>query len=163
MIRPLAQSSVGLDVHQAEIIATLLQERPDGTLHKQIREFPTFSQDLEALANWLQSVNPELVAMESTGIYWKPVYEALESVDIVPWLVNAYHIKKVPGRKSDVQDSEWLAELARCGLLKASFVPPKDFRQLRLLTRYRRKLSGVYSSEKNRLHKMLENCGIKLP
>ncbi|MBF0240614.1 MAG: IS110 family transposase [SAR324 cluster bacterium] len=100
--------------------------------------------------------------MESTGIYWKQVYESLENVGIIPWVVNAYHIKKVPGRKTDVQDSEWLAELARCGLLKASFVPPKDFRQLRMLTRYRKKLSGTLSSEKNRLYKILESCGIKL-
>lgn len=162
MIQPLAQSSVGLDIHRAVIVATMLHENRDGQISKKVKEFETFSQDLEELAQWLKQLNPELVVMESTGIYWKQVYESLENVGIIPWVVNAYHIKKVPGRKSDVQDSEWLAELARCGLLKASFVPPKDFRQLRLLTRYRKKLSGVLSSEKNRLHKILESCGIKL-
>ncbi len=162
MIQPLAQSSAGLDIHRAVIVATVLHENRDGQISKKVKEFETFSQDLEELAQWLKQLNPELVVMESTGIYWKQVYESLENVGIIPWVVNAYHIKKVPGRKSDVQDSEWLAELARCGLLKASFVPPKDFRQLRLLTRYRKKLSGVLSSEKNRLHKILESCGIKL-
>ena len=162
MIQPLAQSSAGLDIHRAVIVATVLHENRDGQISKKVKEFETFSQDLEELAQWLKQLNPKLVVMESTGIYWKQVYESLENVGIIPWVVNAYHIKKVPGRKSDVQDSEWLAELACCGLLKASFVPPKDFRQLRLLTRYRKKLSGVLSSEKNRLHKILESCGIKL-
>lgn len=128
MIQPLSQSSAGLDIHREIIVATVLQDQPDGKISKQVKAFKTFSEDLEELANWLKSLNPEIVAMESTGIYWKQVYESLEKVEIIPWVVNAYHIKKVPGRKTDIQDSEWLAELARCGLLKASFVPPKEFR-----------------------------------
>ncbi|MBF0234564.1 MAG: IS110 family transposase [Desulfamplus sp.] len=162
MIQPLSKSSAGLDVHREIIVATVLQEQPDGTVNKTVKEFATFSRNLEELARWLTSLNPEIVVMESTGVYWMQVYETLETAGMIPWVVNAYHIKRVPGRKTDVQDSEWLAELARCGLLRASFIPPKDFRQLRLLTRYRRKLSGVLSSEKNRLHKILESCGIKL-
>ncbi len=108
MIQPLAQSSAGLDIHRAVIVATVLHENRDGQISKKVKEFETFSQDLEELAQWLKQLNPELVVMESTGIYWKQVYESLENVGIIPWVVNAYHIKKVPGRKSDVQDSEWL-------------------------------------------------------
>jgi transposase len=100
--------------------------------------------------------------MESTGVYWKAVYEEIEDVGVKVIVVNAQHIKRVPGRKTDVADSEWLAELARCGLLRASFIPPKDLRQLRLLTRYRMKMSGYLSSEQNRLHKVLDDGGIKL-
>jgi transposase len=100
--------------------------------------------------------------MESTGIFWKAVYAALEDAGIEGRVVNARHVKQVPGRKTDVCDSEWLAELGRCGLLRHSFIPPGDLRELRLLTRYRRKLTGVLASEKNRLHKILDDAGIRL-
>jgi transposase len=117
---------------------------------------------LKILAEWLKASEVELAVMESTGIYWKTVYEVLEEYGLKVFVVNARHVKNVPGRKTDVGDSEWLAELARCGLLRASFIPPRDLRQLRLLCRYRIKLAGYLSGEKNRLHKVLEDCGIRL-
>lgn len=126
------------------------------------REFSTFCDDLQKLAKWLYESEIELAVMESTGVYWKCVYAEIEELGVPCYVVNARHVKNVPGRKTDVLDSEWLAELARCGLLRPSFVPPKDFREIRLLTRYRKKLTGMQSSEKNRLHKVLESGGIKL-
>jgi len=103
-----------------------------------------------------------LAVMESTSVYWKAVYEALEDVKVPAIVVNARHVKNVPGRKTDVIDSEWLAELGRFGLLRGSFIPCRDIREIRLLTRYRGKLCGMLSSEKNRLHKVLDDCGIRL-
>ena len=111
---------------------------------------------------WLYESQIELAVMESTGIYWKCVYEELEELGVPCYVVNARHVKNVPGRKTDVSDSTWLAELARCGLLRPSFIPPRDFREIRMLTRYRKKLTGMQSAEKNRLHKVLESSGIKL-
>jgi transposase len=162
MIEAIARSCAGLDVHKGVVTCTLLKEDSQGVLVKETREFPTFRRQLEELAGWLKSAEVELAVMESTGIYWKAVYEALEDAGLKVFVVNAMHVKKVPGRKTDVQDSEWLAELARCGLLRASFIPPKDLRQLRLLTRYRSKLSGYLAGEKNRLHKILDDCGVRL-
>ena len=100
--------------------------------------------------------------MESTGIYWKSVYAHLENAGVRAWVVNAHSIKYVPGRKTDMADSEWLAVLARFGLVRASFIPPKDLRELRLISRYRRKFSAMCASEVNRLHKVLDDGGIKL-
>ena len=162
MIRPIAKSAAGLDVHKAVVVCTLIKEDSEGRIIKKTREFKTFHADLLSLSKWLKDEDAEIVAMESTGIYWKSIYEAIEDAGVKGFVVNARHIKNVPGRKTDVQDSEWIAELARCGLLKASFIPPRDIRQLRLLTRYRRKISGMLISEKNRLHKLLESMGIKL-
>lgn len=162
MIEGLAKSSAGIDVHRKMIVCTVLKENFEGQLVKATKEYATYRKDLLALGKWLKELDVEIAVMESTGIYWKSVYEALEDNEVKAYVVNARHIKNVPGRKTDVQDSEWLAELARCGLLRASFIPPRDLRELRLLTRYRRKLSGILSGEKNRLHKILESCGIKL-
>jgi transposase len=114
------------------------------------------------LVGWLGEHRVELVVMESTGIYWKSVYAHLEAAGIPALVVNARHVKNVPGRKTDVADSEWLAQLARFGLMRGSFIPPKDLRELRLVSRYRRKLSGMLAGEKNRLHKLLDDAGIKL-
>ena len=162
MIEPIVKCSAGLDVHRDIVVCTILKELSDGSLHKQTREYSTFRQQLKQLAQWLEENEVALAVMESTGIYWKAVYEEIEDVGVRVIVVNAQHIKKVPGRKTDVADSEWLAELARCGLLRASFIPPKDLRELRLLTRYRIKISGYLSSEKNRLHKVLDDSGIRL-
>jgi len=162
MIRPISKSAAGLDVHKAVVVCTLIQEQSNGCLSKESREYKAFNADLLNLAKWLKTEEVQTVAMESTGIYWKKVYEAIEDIGIKSDVVNARHIKNVPGRKTDISDSEWIAELARCGLLKPSFIPPKDIRQLRLLTRYRKKLSGVLTAEKNRMHKILETMGIKL-
>ena len=115
-----------------------------------------------AMALWLLELQVDLVVMESTGIYWKSAYSHLERAGIFAMVVNAHFIKHVPGRKTDMCDSEWLAVLARFGLVRASFIPPKDLRELRLISRYRRKLSGMLASETNRLHKVLDDGGIKL-
>ena len=152
----------GIDIHRKMLVCTVLKEKSDGKLQKTTREYSTFHKDLVELSRWLRSEKVEVVSMESTGIYWKAVYEALEDEGIETYVVNARHIKNVPGRKTDVKDSEWLAELVRCGLLRASFIPPRDLRELRMLTRYRWKLKGCLSGEKNRLHKILDDCGIKL-
>lgn len=162
MIGPIVRCSAGLDVHKEVVVCTVLKETAEGSLEKETREYAAFREDLQALASWLAQTGVELAAMESTGVYWKSVYEALETHGVPVYVVNARHVKKVPGRKTDVLDSEWLAELARCGLLRPSFIPPKDLRELRLLTRYRQQLSGVLAGERNRLHKILDDAGIRL-
>ena len=151
----------GLDVHQATVVACLLILLADGKVKKQIRSFGTTTRDLLALRDWLQAEGCGHVAMESTGVYWKPVYAILEGVFEVI-VANAQRIRKVPGRKTDVKDAEWIADLLMHGLLKPSFVPPKPIRELRDLTRYRRKLVESRSSERNRLLKLLETANIKL-
>jgi transposase len=154
--------AAGLDVHKNIIVSTVLLVQPDRTTKKFTREFKSFRQDLASMATWLKTFDLQLVVMESTSVYWRTPFEALEQAGIPAWVVNAKHVKNVPGRKTDVRDSEWLAELAICGLLRASFIPPQDLRELRMLTRYRRKLSGMLSAEKNRLQKILEDGGIRL-
>jgi transposase len=156
------KSCAGLDVHRAQVVCTLIKEESEERVRKETREYPSFRNELKNLSTWLKSEGVELAVMESTGVYWKAVYEVLEDAEIETYTVNARYVKNVPGRKTDIQDSEWLAELARCGLLKGSFIPPRDLRELRLLTRYRRKLSGYLSGEKNRLHKVLDDAGIRL-
>jgi transposase len=162
VIEPIVKCAAGLDVHHDSVMCTVLEEQDGGALRRQTRRYATFPRRLQELAGWLAQLGVELAVLESTGVYWKSVYAALEAAGIRTYLVNARHVKQVPGRKTDVGDSEWLAELARCGLLKASFVPPRDLRELRLLTRYRRKLSGCLAAEKNRLQKVLEDAGIRL-
>jgi transposase len=156
------QCVVGLDEHPAKISACALFEQPDGALTVEHREFGAFKRDRRALAEWVRTLEPDLVVMESTGIYWKSPYAALEQVGIAAWVVNARHVKNVPGRKTDVADAQWLATLARAGLLRASFIPPADIRYLRLIARQRQKLGGLLASEKNRLHKLLADAGIRL-
>lgn len=153
---------VGLDVHQAKISACAMIEQPDGTLTVEHRQFGAFKRDRRALAEWVRTLGPDVVVMESTGIYWKSPYAALERVGIAAWVVNARHVKNVPGRKTDVADAQWLAILARAGLLRASFIPPAEIRHLRLIARQRQKLGGMLASEKNRLHKLLTDAGIRL-
>jgi transposase len=162
MLQTLIHCCAGLDVHRSLVVVTLLKTLPDDRVEKTTREFSAFRRSLQELAGWLRSEGVELAVMESTGIYWKAVFEALEDQEIEAMVVNARHVKNVPGRKTDVMDSEWLADLARFGLLRPSFVPPRDIRELRMLTRYRSKLSGIMSGEKNRLHKVLDDCGIRL-
>jgi transposase len=152
----------GIDMHRMLHVVTVLIEQPDGSMAKHSREFSGFKRDCRALAAWLGELRVELVVMESTGIYWKSVYAHLENAGITAWVVNAHFIKHVPGRKTDMLDSEWLAVLGRFGLVRASSIPPKDLRKLRLVWRYRRKLGAACSSQINRLHKMLDDAGIKL-
>lgn len=153
---------IGLDVHQAQITACAILEAADGTIQVERRQFGAFKRDRRALAAWALSLAPDLVVMESTGIYWKSPYAALEAVGLRAWVVNARHVRQVPGRKTDVGDAQWLAMLARAGLLRHSFVPPAQLRELRLIARQRQKLVGVLASEKNRLHKLLTDAGVRL-
>jgi transposase len=152
----------GIDVHRMKHVVSVLIEDSAGNLTRQTREFGGFKRDLKALAAWLCEQRVELVILESTGIYWKCVHARLEEVGLETWVVNAHHVKNVPGRKTDVGDSEWLAQLGRYGLVRPSFIPPKDLRELRLISRYRRKLNTTLSAEINRLHKVLDDAGIKL-
>ena len=161
-LKPMYQRVIGLDVHQAKISACALAQQPDGTVSIEQREFGAFKRDRKALAQWAREFGPEVVVMESTGIYWKSPYAALEAVGIAAWVVNARHVKNVPGRKTDVADAQWLATLARAGLLRGSFIPQAHVRHLRLIARQRQKLGGMLASEKNRLHKVLSDSGIRL-
>lgn len=151
----------GLDVHQKSVVACVLLTAEDGRVQRQLRTFSTMTADLLALNDWLNAQQVEQVAMESTGVYWRPVYNLLEADHRIS-LVNAQHLQTVPGRKTDLKDSEWLADLLRHGLLKASFIPPAPIRELRELTRYRKTLVQERAQEVNRLHKVLESANIKL-
>ena len=153
---------IALDVHQAKITACAIVEHDDGRQEMTKLDFGAFRRDRRALAQWALQIRPEVVVMESTGVYWKSPFAALEAVGINAWVVNARHVKAVPGRKTDMADAQWLATLARAGLLRASFIPGAQFRQLRLVARQRQKLVGVLSAEKNRLHKVLVDAGIRL-
>lgn len=161
-LKPIYRRVIGLDIHQAKISACAVREQSDGSLVMEMQEFGGFKRDRRALAQWAKSFDPEIVVMESTGIYWKSPYAALESVGIAAWVVNARRVKTVPGRKTDVADAQWLATLARAGLLRGSFIPPAHIRHLRLIARQRQKLGGMLASEKNRLHKILSDAGIRL-
>lgn len=159
---PLYKRVLALDVHHAKITACAIVEHEDGRQEVMRRDFGAFKRDRRALAQWALEIAPEVVVMESTGVYWKSPFAALEAVGIVACVVNARHVKAVPGRKTDMADAEWLATLARAGLLRGSFIPRADFRQLRLVSRQRQKLVGMLSAEKNRLHKVLVDAGIRL-
>src|SRR5215208_1573914 len=151
----------GLDVHKQSVVACQVAPGPDGRPRKQVRTFGTMTADLLALSDWLTSAAVTHVAMESTGVYWKPIWNLLEgSFELV--LANARHVKAVPGRKPDVRDCEWIADLLRHGLLSGSFVPDRAQRELRELTRYRTSLVQERSAEVNRLQKTLEGANIKL-
>lgn len=161
-LTPIYQRVVALDVHQAKLTVCALFENADGQAQVELREFGGFKRDRRAMAEWVASFEPEVVVMESTGIYWKSPYAALEKVGIVALVVNAHHVKQVPGRKTDIADAQWLAILARSGLLKGGFVPPQKLRELRLVSRQMQKFTGILAGEKNRLHKVLTDGGIRL-
>jgi len=147
----------GIDVHKKLIVACFRQGNK-----QEIRDFGATTRELLALADWLKDGGCEMVAMESTASYWKPLYNILESSDLNAMVVNARHMKAVPGRKTDVKDAEWIADLLQHGLLQASYIPAKDQRELRELIRYRKSLVGERGRELNRLQKMLEGANIKL-
>jgi transposase len=150
-----------IDVHQKTAVTTIFITQANGHLQKETRTFATMTSDLLRLDDWLHELGVTVVAMESTGVFWHPIFNILEEGrEII--LVNAQHMKAVPGRKTDVKDSEWLADLLRHGLLRASFIPPKPIRELRDLTRYRKTLVQERSREVNRLQKVLEGANIKL-
>lgn len=147
----------GVDVHKGTVVACIMGIG----IKKEVKTYTTMTNDLLRLGEWLQENGITHVAMESTGVYWKPVFNILEDrFEVI--LVNARHVKNVPGRKTDVQDSEWLCKLLRSGLVKGSFIPPRDIRELRDLTRYKRKLIQAIVAEKQRVEKVLEDANIKL-
>jgi transposase len=151
----------GVDVHKAKVVACLITPGSDGRARKEIRTFGTMTDELLALGDWLAGAGCTHVAMESTGVYWKPLWNVLEG-QFELLLANAQHIKAVPGRKTDVRDCEWIADLLRHGLLRASFVPDREQREVRELTRYRLALVRERSREVQRLQKTLEGANIKL-
>jgi transposase len=154
----------GLDVHKDTVVVCVRRLRT-GAKRKtdsQVRTFGTMTEQILALADWLVEEGVTHVAMESTGVYWKPIWNLLESGPYAMLLVNAQHIKQVPGRKTDVKDCEWIAQLLQCGLLRGSFVPPPPQRDLRELTRQRRKLIQAKAAVANRIQKILEDANIKL-
>jgi transposase len=153
----------GVDIGKDEIVACVRTPKPEGRgRRKQTRTFSSFTSGLEAMAEWFTAEGVSEVVMEATGSYWKPVWYLLEDRSFDLKLVNAHHVRILPGRKSDVADAEWLADLLEHGLLRGSFVPPPAIRQLRDLTRYRKRLIQAHNSECQRIQKTLEDAGIKL-
>src|SRR5437867_1571293 len=151
----------GLDVHKDVVVACIREPVPGGERVSAFAEFGAFTQDVLALRDWLVAHRVTRVGMEATGVYWKPVFYVLEEV-VECWLLNARHLRNVPGRKTDMQDSAWICQLLEHGLVRASFVPPKPIRELRDLTRYRKTQIEERSREVQRLDKVLQDAGIKL-
>ena len=159
----LVERCAGVDIGKDEVVACVRTPGPSGKgRHKETRTFSSFTAHLEAMADWFAAEGVTEVVMEATGSYWKPVWYVLEERSFELKLVNARHVKILPGRKSDVADAEWLAELLEHGLLRGSFVPPPAIRELRDLTRYRKRLIQEHAAECQRIHKTLEDAGIKL-
>jgi transposase len=154
-------SCCGLDVHSRNIQACVRRIGKSGHVEQEVRTFGTMTRDILALSDWLVEQEVTHVAMESTGVYWKPIYNILEG-KFKLLLVNAKHVKHVPGRKTDVTDCQWLAQLLQCGLLRGSFVPDRPQRELRDLTRHRAQLVNEKGSVANRIHKVMEDANIKL-
>jgi len=155
----------GLDVHKETVVACLLKGVLNNKPQAKTRTFPTLLSGLEELKSWLEEENCRHVAMESTGVYWQPIYNVLESAfdgTIVLIVANARHMKNVPGKKTDMKDAEWIATLLRAGLLNGSFIPSQPIRRLRDLTRYRKSIVEEISAQKNRIEKHLQSCGFKL-
>jgi len=147
----------GIDVHKKLIVACFMNGKKS-----ELREFSTLTSGIKELAHWLLENDCQMAAMESTGVYWKPIYNIFELLEIPVMVVNAHHMKNVPGRKTDVKDAQWIAQLTQCGLLRASYIPDKEQRELRDVVRYRKSLTEERSREINRLEKMLEGANIKL-
>jgi transposase len=160
-MRVIYERCAAIDVHKKTAVTTVMITQADGSVQEHVRTFSTMTADVLALDDWLRSHRVEVIAMESTGVYWRPVFNILEEGRTII-LVNAQHMKAVPGRKTDVKDSQWLADLLRHGLLKASFIPPKPIRELRDLLRYRKTLVQERAQEVNRLQKVLETANVKL-
>src|ERR1019366_1095030 len=147
----------GLDVHQRSVTACLITPE-----RRELRTFGTTTTELRAFTEWLQEARGTRVAMESTGIYWEPIFNIIEETQIVAMLVNARHMKALPGRKTDVKDAEWIADLLRHGLLRGSFVPTKEWRELRQAVHERRNLIEERARVANRVMKLLETGNVKL-
>ncbi|UYM15493.1 IS110 family RNA-guided transposase [Endozoicomonas euniceicola] len=161
-MQPIVKNCAGIDVHKMMVMVSIRKAMPDGSVQVTTHEFGTFRKDREAMCQFLQQHQIDLAVMESTGVYWKSIYASIIGRDLNPRVVNARHVKNVPGRKTDTLDSQWLAQLAHCGLVRPSFVPHPDQEQLRLLTRRRDALVKQTANEKNRLHKTLDDSGIRL-
>ncbi len=157
----LIERCAGLDVHKDTVVACVRRPGPDGQRQVETRTFGTTTGDLLDMRDWLADQGVTLVGMEATGVYWKPVYYVLEDA-MECWLLNARHLRNVPGRKTDMADAAWIAQLVENGLVRPSFVPPKPIRELRNLTRYRRAQIDERSRESQRLDKILQDAGIKL-
>src|SRR5216683_1644184 len=151
----------GLDIHKKRIVACLITPGGNKQRSKEIRTFRTFTSELLALHDWLHAAGCTHIAMEATGVYWKPAFNLLEG-QFELLVVNAQHIKAVPGRKTDVRDAEWIADLLQHGLLRGSFIPPRQTREMRDLTRYRVSLTEECTRVANRIQKVLEDANIKL-
>jgi transposase len=151
----------GLDVHLKTIAVAVRCRQQQSKVHEEVRTFGTMTRDILELSDWLAGLGVTHVAMESTGVLWKPIWNILEG-RFTLLLVNPRDVKQVPGRKSDVRDCQWLAQLLQCGLLRSSFVPPRPLRELRDLTRHRAQLSDEHTRVANRVHKTLEDANIKL-
>lgn len=158
----LVERACGLDVHQLMVMAVVLVTTAKGKVSKESREFSTMTHGLHELAAWLKSLKVTHVAMESTGVYWVPIYAVLEGEQFDLTVANAQHIKNVPGRKTDMNDAAWIAQLLRVGMLRKSFVPPAPFRALRELTRSRRNLIQDRTREVQRLQRLLVTANVKL-
>jgi transposase len=152
----------GLDVHKKSVLACIRRLGSEGKIDKEVRTFGTTTKELLVLADWCVSAGVEEIAMESTGVYWKPVWNILSAAGLKLMLVNPEHLKHFPQRKTDVKDCEWIAELLQFGLLRGSFVPSEDLRQLRDLTRQRAKLTQQKAAVANRIQKVLEDTNIKI-
>jgi transposase len=157
-----ASRCAGIEIGKSEVVVCLRIPGSDGERLSEVRTFSAFAGDVEKLANWLAANAVSHVVMEATGQYWRPVWDVLAERGFELMLVNARHVKMVPGRKTDVADAAWLAELMEHGLLRGSFVPPRAIRELRDLTRYRKRLVQTHTSEGQRIAKILEDAGIKL-
>jgi transposase len=161
-IQPIFRCAVGIDIHLALLCVCIIIAEPGAEPVVHRREFGGFQRDRRAMADWIASFKPDIVVMESTGIYWKSPYAALEKVGIHAQVVNARQVKKVPGRKTDTSDAEWLAMLARAGLLRGSFIPPERLHTLRQVSRHHQKITAMRAMEKNRLVKVLSDAGIRI-
>jgi transposase len=157
----LFERCAGLDIHKETVVACVRVPGEDGGRDQQTRTFGATTEQLLVLLDWLRGWGVTLVGMESTGIYWRPVYYLLED-HMECWLLNAQHLRNVPGRKTDVKDAEWICQLVEHGLVRASFVPPREIRELRDLTRYRKAQIEERTREVQRLEKTLQDAGIKL-
>jgi len=151
----------GIDVHKNSVVVCVRCAGHSGKASEQVRTFSAMTADLLALSDWLAGQHVTHVAMESTGVYWKPIFNILEGRFPV-LLANPQHLRRVPGRKTDVKDCEWIAQLLQCGLVQASFIPPRPQRELRELTRQRTQLVAQRASVANRIQKVLEDANIKL-
>jgi transposase len=161
-VKQIRDKVAGIDVHRDTVVACCRVGQPDRSVDVTKQSFATTAKGLAELASWLTEAQVITVAMEATGVYWKPVYYALEGLFDELWLCNAQHVKNVPGRKTELSDAEWLADVASHGMVRPSFVPPSDIRELRELTRYRKTQVDARDQEIQRLEKVLQDAGIKL-